>query len=86
MPVVTNRLQLERFIVANGHLVLEGNETSVELREALLYLRQHTYRNCHRPELGTPIAAIVPDIESLTGKSLGRPRLVKNADIRGERL
>jgi hypothetical protein len=85
LPVISNRLMLERFIVANGHLVMEGNETVVELREALLYLRQHTYRNCHRPESGTPIDVLVPDISVLTGSPLGR-RPVKNAVTRGDRL
>jgi len=84
--LIANRLMLERYIVANGHLVMEGNETTTELREALLYLRQHTYRNCHRPELGTPIEVFTPDISVLVGKSTGRPRLVRSVDTSGERL
>jgi hypothetical protein len=69
---ITSRLQLERYIKLNGHLVMEGDETVTDLREALLYLRQHTLRHCHRPELGTPIGVIVPDITELTGRSFGR--------------
>lgn len=69
---LTNRLQLERYIQVNGHLKMEGNETITELREALLYLRQHTLAHCHRPEFGTPIAVIIPDITELTGRSQGR--------------
>jgi hypothetical protein len=86
LPVINNRLQLERFILVNGHLRLEGDETTVELREALLYLRQHTYRQCRYPEFGTPIGAILPDISALLGSALGRPPRAKNVATRGGRL
>ncbi len=74
LTLISNRLQLERYILANGHLQLEGDESTVELREALLYLRQHTLSHCQHPELGTPIGVIVPDITELTGTSTGRPK------------
>lgn len=49
----------------NGHLVLEGTESREELRVALLYLRSHTFRECHQPELGTPVEALIPRVELL---------------------
>jgi hypothetical protein len=82
--MISSRLQLERFLVANGHLVLEGDESIIDLREALLYLRQHTYQNCHRPEeFGTPIVAFTPDISVLTGSPMGR-RPAKRVVLHGE--
>jgi hypothetical protein len=81
-----NRLVLERYIKANGHLVLEGNESMQELREALIYLSAHKLRNCHRPHLGTPIETFIHDAREMLPVSPGRPRNVISVDMRGERL
>jgi hypothetical protein len=69
----------------NGHLVLEGDETTDDLKLALLYLRPHTIDKCRRYDLGVPIETLIPDISVVTAKSIGS-RNVKTAAIRGERL
>lgn len=71
----------------NGHLVLEGKETKAELLEALRNLRKHTYEMCHRPGLGTPIEALIPDTRALDGSSGRRQNAyVVNVDLQSESL
>jgi hypothetical protein len=84
--LLANRIMMERYIKANGHLIMDGTESTNELREALLYLRQHTQMHCMRPELGTPIEAFIPDITALTGNATGRKRPVQNVVTPDERL
>lgn len=69
----------------NGHLTLEGDESTTDLHTALLYLRQHTYMRCHNPGLGVAIEALIPDTSVLTVKST-RSRNVESAVTKGERL
>jgi len=83
--LLANRIMMERYIKSNGHLILEGDETTSEIREALLYLRQHTQMHCMRPEFGTPIEAFIPDISVLTGNSTGRKRHVQNVELPREK-
>lgn len=61
-------------IMRNSHLVVTGEESKDELIEALRYLCSHTYRTCHKPWMGTPIEAIVPDISILYPKTPARTR------------
>lgn len=73
-------LMMRRYIKANGHLILEGNETKEELRLALLSLRKHTYAECKRPHFGTPIEALIPDISVLAPPST-KKRVVQTVEI-----
>lgn len=68
----------------NGHLVVEGDETSEELRMALTFLRRHTIDKCHAPHMGMPIEALIPDTSVLAVKSTKSARAT--VDIRSERL
>lgn len=73
-------------IVQNGHLRLEGDETSEELRMALIHLRGHFPAECQKPGLGIPIEKLLPDITVLTPAKRGRPRSVNTAAIRTDVL
>lgn len=80
---------MQRMIIANGHLVMDGDETTDELRDALIFLS--TGHNCRWPEYGVPIEKLIPDITVLakSGKKPGRPRksrTVMNVDISDESL
>lgn len=78
---------MQNMIVKNGHLVLEGDETTEELRTALYNLRRHTYANCRRPYLGMPIESLLPDISVLAVRST-RSKSAKtvNVDMSGEKV
>ena len=72
-------------IKRNGHLVLEGDESTTDLHTALLYLRQHTYMKCHNPGLGDPMEALIPDPSVLAIRSL-RSRNVESVRPGNQRL
>jgi hypothetical protein len=78
---------MRMIIRENGHLIMDGTETKEELRTALLYLRQHTFMVCHKPGIGTPIDALIPDI-SVLAPSRTKRRNVRtiNVDLSDERL
>jgi hypothetical protein len=79
-------VRMRGIIKANGHLVLEGDETKQELIEALRNLRHHSYTECHRPYLGTPIESLLPDISELEERFTRSPKSVRNVDMSGEKL
>lgn len=71
-------VRMRGIIRANGHLVMDGSETKPELIEALMNLRKHTYDECQRPYLGTPIDALLPDIIELAERSIAVRRTIQN--------
>jgi hypothetical protein len=77
-----NIIYMRKAIQANGHLQLVGDETREELREALLFLYDHSQARCHKPGLGTPVRALMP-IESLYRPTRVRPyqRPVKDVEL-----
>jgi hypothetical protein len=76
---------MRRIIKAHGHLVLTGEETKADLTEALLNLRKHTYMECHKPYLGEPIEALMPDMAMLAPAKRHRVKRV-NIDMTKELL
>jgi hypothetical protein len=60
-----NILYARKLIAQHGHLVMEGDEPKEELMTALIFLRQHTFKHCHRPDIGTPMEKLVPDVSVL---------------------
>lgn len=82
------RSQLAMMIRKNGHLILEGDETTDELRTALMYLSVcHGQADCHRPGLGIPIDILLPNTNALVERSPRRPPAKKRiVDIKSERL
>lgn len=67
--------RMKEIIRQNGHLVLEGNETTEELRVALMHLWvTHSSAECHRPDIGIPIEVLIPDLAWLMPAKRGRPR------------
>jgi hypothetical protein len=83
LPVYKNTMK--KIILRNGHLTLEGDETTEDLRTALLNLRKHTYSKCHRPGLGTPIESLLPNV-SVLAVSRTRTQNVKTVATSKERL
>lgn len=85
MPLT--KVHMRTIILRNGHLVIDGSESADELREALINLRQHTFMKCSRPNLGTPIDSLIPDVSVLVVKS-GKKKNVKitTVDMSDERL
>lgn len=81
-----NIVRMRKIIEAHGHLVLEGDETKPELIEALQNLRKHTYSECRKPYLGTPIDSLLPDISELMERSTRIARPVRNVDMSGEKF
>ena len=82
-----HKTHMKTIIRRNGHLVIEGDETTDELRTALLYLRQHIYLKCEYPDKGIPIEALIPDISVLAVRSIRTPNArTRTVDIRHERL
>jgi hypothetical protein len=79
-------VRMRGIIRVNGHLVMEGNETKQELTEALLNLRKHTYAECQRTGLGTPIDALLPDISELVERAMTPRRTTSNIDMNDKRL
>jgi hypothetical protein len=79
-------VRMRGIIRVNGHLVMEGNETKQELTEALLNLRKHTYSECQRTGLGTPIDALLPDISELVERAMTPRKSVRNVDMSGTKL
>lgn len=79
-------VRMRKLIEAHGHLILVGDESKAELIEALMNLRKHTYMECQRPYLGTPIDSLLPDISELMDRSNRIPRNVHNVDMSNERL
>lgn len=77
---------MKAIIMNNGHLSLEGDETTEELRTALLNLRKHTYAICQRPGLGTPIEVLIPDISVIGAVRSTRIRNVERVATSQERL
>lgn len=76
-------------IIANGHLIMEGDETTDELRDALIFLSSG--HNCRWPDYGVPIEKLIPDLRVLAKSSskTGKPRksrTVTNVDISAENL
>jgi hypothetical protein len=80
-----HKSSMKVIILRNGHLTLEGDETTEELRTALLNLRKHTYPECHRPGLGTPIESLLPDV-SVLAESRTRIRNAQTVATSKERL
>lgn len=67
--------RMKEIIRKNGHLVLEGDEKTEELRTALIHLWvTHSSAECHRPALGIPIEDLIPDLSWLQRSKVGRPR------------
>jgi hypothetical protein len=81
-----NIVRMRTLIKAHGHLVMVGDESKAELIEALMNLRKHTYTECAKPYLGTPIDSLLPDISELAERSTRTPSRVRNVDMSGERL
>jgi hypothetical protein len=79
--------RMKKIIRANGHLVLEGDESTEDLRQALIYLCGHFPIECQRPELGTPIGELIPDITWLAPRKVPpKRRSVKTAAISTDKL
>lgn len=77
-----SRYMMTKIIRENGHLVLEGRETTEELRTALIHLRTHFLSECQRRDLGTPIETLIPDITVLAPAKRGRPaRSVRDVEL-----
>ena len=73
---------LERYIVANGHLVIEGTETHGELKEALWHLWEHDYSACRLKWPPQPVVAFFPDRSVLkVGRGIGPKPRRKPVDI-----
>lgn len=75
----------------NGHLLLDGDETVQELRDALIFLTDHPSTMCKWPEYAIPIERLIPDITVLRetkkpGPKPGKSRRVVNVDISNENL
>lgn len=74
----------------NGHLLLDGDETMADLRDALIFLTDHPSTECKWPDYGIPIERLIPDITALkVGKTIPKstkPRRVVNVDMRNESL
>lgn len=83
MPL--NKTNMKTILKQNGHLRLEGDEETEDLRTALYFLRKHTYAECKRPDLGIPIESLIPDISALAPRAT-RIRNVQNVDTSKERL
>jgi hypothetical protein len=83
LAVTTRRMMA--IITANGHLVLEGDETPQELRIALIHLSRHTIEKCMHPEFGAAIETLIPNI-SVLAPAPTKTRSVKNVAIKGERV
>ena len=74
-------------IKRNGHLQVDGTETTEELNEALQYLRAHTINKCYQPQAGIPIESLIPDASVLTVKSTrSKNAKTQNVIIKHERL
>lgn len=58
---------MQRMIRMDGHLRLEGDESVVDLRMAILNLDQHS-RKCPDPPTDTPIHLLLPDISIVVDK------------------
>jgi hypothetical protein len=69
-----------------GHLIVEGNETREELRDALINLRDHTYTECHMPfGTVTPIELLISDFRVINpGRT--KSKYIVNVDISSEGL
>lgn len=57
-----NKAHMKTIIKRHGHLVIEGDETTNDLRVALYHLREHTWTRCHKENKGVPIESLIPDI------------------------
>jgi hypothetical protein len=76
---------MKKIIRLNGHLQLEGDESTEELFEALLHMSAHTVNECMRPQYGTPIDALIPDFGVLVIRATPKRNAV-NVDISSESL
>lgn len=75
-----NKAHMKTIIKRHNHLVLEGDETTQELRSALFYLREHTWTKCHLENKGIPIESLIPDpavIGLATGMRDGKGRFAR---------
>lgn len=70
-----NTLVIERYIKADRHLRLEGNESREELMDACYFLWEHDWRDCQLKRKGTPMAALVPDRNQLIYRKPGRKKV-----------
>ena len=85
--LAVNKTHMKTIIRRNGHLRLEGDESTDELKDALFFLRAHTYQRCAMPEMGIPIEALLPDISVLVARPMStRNARTRTVDIRRERL
>jgi hypothetical protein len=69
--VLANIIMLRRFVTADGHLVMEGDETSDELREALRNLWNHGPAECQQHGIGIPVQFLIVDKSILVPKKRG---------------
>lgn len=58
---------MKRMIRIDGHLRLEGDESVVDLRIAILNLHQHS-RKCMDPPTDDPIHLLLPDVSAVVDK------------------
>jgi hypothetical protein len=79
-------VRMRGIIRVHGHLEMEGTESKAELVEALQNLRKHTYAECRKPYLGSPIDALLPDISELTERAMTPRRPTRNIDMSGEKV
>ena len=79
-----HKTHMKTIIRRNGHLRLEGDETTEELAMALTYLR-HDHPTCDMFGAGIPIDMLIPDIGVLAVRST-RTKNVTTVGIKSERL
>lgn len=60
---------LKRLIAEDGHLVLEGDESERELRQAVINLYSHYPISCRNRYSGIPIVEAIPNISVLSPNS-----------------
>jgi hypothetical protein len=78
---------MQKIIRLNGHLVLDGDETTEDLRIALIFLSvSHPPEQCKWPEYVVPIDKLIPDISVLQPGKSTKSRRVTNVDLSDENL
>ena len=82
MKLALRKERLAAIIRANGHLMIEGDETIEELRDAVtfLYHGHISQRECHKPESGIPIGELITDIRVVIPARMRR-RSATNVDL-----
>ena len=63
---------LRAIIREHGHLQLDGTEKIQDLRDALMFLSQHTHDKCHRQHYGEPIESLLPDLTALAPRTYAK--------------